>query len=88
VSRDLLPESPAVAQQAAEQTPRPAAWSPPSIAFACLCLGLSALALPVLSVRVPPLLDYPNHFARIWLLSGGIDRPPLSAMYALDWTGA
>jgi hypothetical protein len=39
-------------------------------------------------VRVPPLLDYPNHLARLWLLAGGAERPPLSAMYAVDWSGA
>lgn len=58
------------------------------VAFICLVAGLAALAVPVALVRVPPLLDYPNHFARIWLLSGGIDKPPLSAMYVVDWAAA
>ncbi|CAA9271578.1 MAG: hypothetical protein AVDCRST_MAG08-3224 [uncultured Acetobacteraceae bacterium] len=62
--------------------------SPQAVALACLTVGLSALALPVALVRVPPLLDYPNHLARLWLLGGGIDRPPLSAMYAADWGAA
>lgn len=58
------------------------------VVLACLAAGLSALALPVLLVRLPPLLDYPNHLARLWLISGGIERPPLSEMYAVDWSAA
>jgi hypothetical protein len=50
--------------------------------------ALAALALPVALVHVPPLLDYPNHFARLWLLAGGIEQPPISAMYAVDWSVA
>jgi hypothetical protein len=46
------------------------------------------LALPVLSARVPPVLDYPNHFARVWLLAGGAEAPPVSGFYAVDWAGA
>lgn len=43
-------------------------------------------ALPVLMVAVPPLLDYPNHMVRFWLLSGGADMAPLSGFYAVDWS--
>ncbi len=52
-----------------------------------LFAALALLALPVLSVRMPPVLDYPNHFARIWLLAGGAESPPVSGFYAVDWTG-
>lgn len=45
-------------------------------------------AIPLLSVPHPPVLDYPNHLARIWLLSGRIDDAPLSAMYAANWSQA
>ena len=58
------------------------------VPLVCLALALAALAAPAALVRVPPLLDYPNHFARIWLLAGGMDAPPLSAMYGVDWSGA
>ena len=37
---------------------------------------------------MPPLLDYPNHFARIWLLAGGAGAQPVSGFYAVDWSGA
>jgi hypothetical protein len=53
-----------------------------------LLVALGLLALPVLSVRMPPLLDYPNHFARIWLLAGGAEAPPVSSFYAVDWANA
>lgn len=64
------------------------AASPQRVAFACLVASLAALALPVAVAPVPPLLDYPNHLARIWLLAGGIERPPMSGMYAVDWSAA
>lgn len=72
-------------------TPRPRRTGTPVQTLmppASLVLALAALALPVALVQVPPLLDYPNHFARIWLLAGGMDDPPLSAIYEMDWSGA
>lgn len=53
-----------------------------------LLAALALLALPVLAVQVPPVLDYPNHFARVWLLAGGAEEPPVSEFYAVDWAGA
>lgn len=35
--------------------------------------------------KFPPILDYPNHYARMWLLAGGIDTPPFQQIYAVDW---
>ena len=46
---------------------------------------LVAAALPVLMVAVPPLLDYPNHMVRFWLLSGAAETAPLSRFFAVDW---
>ncbi|RUM24508.1 hypothetical protein EFQ99_17190 [Rhizobium vallis] len=43
-----------------------------------------AAALVVL-FRFPPVLDYANHYARIWLLSGGIGEQPFPEIYAIDW---
>lgn len=37
---------------------------------------------------MPPLFDYHNHFARLWLLMGGAAQQPLAAIYAVDWSGA
>ncbi|OLP58290.1 hypothetical protein BJF93_06665 [Xaviernesmea oryzae] len=55
-----------------------------------LMTGLFVLAalialFPVLSVAVPPLPDYPNHYARLWLISGGVEDPAFSAVYRVDW---
>ncbi|KAA1178126.1 hypothetical protein FP026_23300 [Rhizobium tropici] len=43
------------------------------------------VAIFVAVFKFPPILDYPNHYARMWLLAGGIDTPPFHEIYALDW---
>lgn len=43
------------------------------------------MAVPVFLTAMPPVMDFPNHLARIWLLAGGADRPPLSAIYEIRW---
>ena len=55
---------------------------------AFVLIGLLAVAAPALMVRIPPLLDLPNHYARIWLLAGGVKEGALSHMYAVDWSSA
>lgn len=45
-------------------------------------------AILVAVVRIPPILDFPNHFARIFLLAGGIDQPFFGSAYAIDWSRA
>jgi hypothetical protein len=62
--------------------------APGRLAGLLLGVALVLLALPVVSARMPPLNDYPNHFARIWLLAGGAETAPVSDFYAVDWTGA
>ena len=42
------------------------------------------LAVPFLLVDVPPVLDYPNHLARLFVLAHP-DDPILSQMYAPNW---
>lgn len=49
-------------------------------------LMLAALVLPVLATPMPPLFDYPNHLARLWLIGGGVAVPPVSSMYAIEWS--
>ena len=39
-------------------------------------------------VDVPPVLDYPNHFARMCLIAGGAQLAPLNQMYEVDWSQA
>ena len=51
-----------------------------------ILLGLCALAVPVALVPVPPVLDYPNHLARMCLLAGAAESGPLSRMYEVDWS--
>ncbi|MCM5553604.1 hypothetical protein [Pleomorphomonas sp. NRK KF1] len=53
-----------------------------------VALFVLAVAVLVAIFRVPPILDYPNHLARIFLLAGGLDQPFLSSAYAVDWSQA
>jgi hypothetical protein len=50
---------------------------------------ISAVALllvaPLLLVDVPPLLDYPNHLARLFLLARGAADPVLAPMFVANW---
>ena len=52
--------------------------------LAVICL-VAALAVPFFFVDVPPVEDYPNHLARIFLLAFGGEDPVLSRIYAPDW---
>src|SRR5579864_3872613 len=52
---------------------------------AALTLVCAALLVPLMLVDVPPLLDYPNHLARAYLLAFGSGDPFLSHMYAAHW---
>jgi hypothetical protein len=46
-----------------------------------LCLS----AIPVFSVKVPPLVDYPDHLARMYLLSELPRDAMLSQFYLINW---
>ena len=51
-----------------------------------VCLGaLLVLLAPLCITELPPLLDYPNHLARTYVLAFGQDDPVLSRIYAQDW---
>ncbi len=52
------------------------------LALGCVCLALLA---PLALVDVPPLLDYPNHLARAYVLAFGASDPVLSRMVAPHW---
>ena len=48
--------------------------------------GICAILLaPLFVVDVPPLLDYPNHLARMYVLAFGAHDPILSQMYEQHW---
>lgn len=46
---------------------------------------LALAAMPVLRAEVPPLFDYPNHLARMYLLLHLPDSEPLRRFYELHW---
>src|SRR5690349_5916928 len=52
---------------------------------AALALMCTILLVPLALVDVPPLLDYPNHLARAFVLTFGAGDPILSQMYAAHW---
>lgn len=56
-------------------------WIPAAIA-----LAFAAVIAAILVTPVPPLLDYPNHLVRFWLLAGGKHVWPLPDMYRIDWS--
>ena len=45
----------------------------------------AVLLVPLFLVDVPPLLDYPNHLARMYVLAFGAQDPILSQMYEQHW---
>lgn len=53
--------------------------------LALIVAALAIVAAPGLTTAMPPLLDYPNHFARIWMLAEGHRQAPVSEMYAPDF---
>ena len=52
-----------------------------------LLLGAAIVLTPVLLFPIPPLLDYPNHLARLWLIEGGAKLAPVNHYYAENWHG-
>ena len=47
-------------------------------------LTLTTLAIPVMLVEIPPLLDYPNHLARMHILAEGGENPNLNRHYIVS----
>ena len=43
------------------------------------------LATPLLWAAVPALVDYPDHLARIWIITHTHDIPALAANYSVHW---
>ncbi|MCM2475736.1 hypothetical protein HGO38_19870 [Rhizobium sp. CG5] len=54
-------------------------------ANAVISLYVLAIAALVTAFRFPPILDFPNHYARLWLIAGGIETEPFPGVYALEW---
>jgi len=78
------PEDAAVSATARETADTDAAIAKqkPGLAIAAF---LILVAIFVAVFKFPPILDYPNHYARMWLLAGGINTPPFHEIYAIDW---
>jgi len=54
--------------------------------FAALFLALlAAVCAPLALTSLPPLVDYPNHLARMYLLANLDRAPALQKFYQLDW---
>lgn len=65
---------------------RVTAWLATRSAWWTVLAGACAVLLaPLLLVDVPPLLDYPNHLARMYVLAFGARDPILSHMYQQHW---
>jgi hypothetical protein len=69
--------------------PRPALAvlrsDPAQAARLLLPLVLLLLALPLTLTDLPPLLDYPNHLARMYVLLNHATHPAIAAIYDVHW---
>ena len=63
----------------------PARSRPFDLRIPVAAVAAAVLVVPLLLAAVPPLMDYPNHLARIWLIGGGAGVAPVSAMYQVKW---
>jgi hypothetical protein len=68
-------------------TSRPPRRDTLGIAWKAAVIGLCAiLVAPLLIVDVPPLLDYPNHLARVFVLANLSHDPILARFYVAHWS--
>ncbi|HMK67380.1 MAG TPA: hypothetical protein VK433_02435, partial [Stellaceae bacterium] len=72
------------ARSASDSAADPTALSGPRF-WAIFALLLAIAALPVFRAELPPLFDYPNHLARIYLLQHLADSAALQRYYELRW---
>jgi hypothetical protein len=64
---------------------RQAGGTKPALWWMAMALAAAAMLAPLFLVDVPPLLDYPNHLARLFVLSAVPGDAVLGRMYAPDW---
>ena len=55
------------------------------IALGFCAVLTAATLLPLCWTTVAPLVDYPNHLARMWILVHGAEIPDLARNYAVHW---
>ena len=58
----------------------------PLVSRSLLITGAVLLLAPLLVVEVPPLLDYPNHLAKMWVLAFGAGDPVVARVYSTHWS--
>ncbi|MBV8524606.1 MAG: hypothetical protein JOY71_21210 [Acetobacteraceae bacterium] len=46
---------------------------------------LAILLIPLCTTDLPPLLDYPNHLARMYVLHAHASNAAIGSMYSVDW---
>jgi hypothetical protein len=61
------------------------ASEPPALWWIAFISMMAVVLFPLLVVDIPPLLDYPNHLARMYVLAFGRTDPVISRMYAENW---
>lgn len=55
------------------------------LTIALFVILLAAAAVPLFSVRIPALIDYPNHLGRIYTITHLSDNPILARFYSVHW---
>ena len=56
-----------------------------AVFWAVFFLATCLLFVPLFMTEMPPVLDYPNHLARMYVLAKGPDDPVISRMYVQQW---
>jgi hypothetical protein len=59
--------------------------APAPVWWAALAVAAVVLLSPLAVTEMPPLLDYPNHLARMEILAHGAADPALSRIYQAEW---
>jgi hypothetical protein len=67
---------------AAESATAPRQAAPITAAFLLL---LAAAAVPLFSVKLPAMVDYPDHLGRLYTIAHLGDDPLLARFYSVDW---
>jgi hypothetical protein len=58
---------------------------PGRIWLAVAALVALVVVAPLAVTRIPPMVDYPNHLARMHVLATGAASPALARMFEIDW---
>jgi hypothetical protein len=77
----INPDSGALALAAAPKAELKRAW----LVWLLYLVSGAAVISPLIWAKVPPLVDYPNHLARMWILVHRGDIAELAQNYILQW---